>query len=402
MIFFNKNTSKNQNYNMKAKKNNEIQKKKPNPINIISLINNKFFLKPKLTTITHMTKEKSVPKTTRTQYSFNFPNKSKNVNISKPIIKKVPEHKKKHAILISGINSTKISFEKNSHTIVNSITSFNTKVNNPNNTKQNLNISKYPTHTINKTSTNFSSRPLSIGGKNMKPKGKVGKCSINSIYVKLDDIMGAKVITDPNDFLDIQGIKPKKEIKKVFTLNHKNNNKTDINCSNVDVCPQYAITEVDEVQKKNEQKKNKLSNGNIKVNLLSLIQENKKNLLLEKIKNKNVKNLINIKSKVSKTEYTLDNILNHEKNDEKEHYLEFDNFDDLYSIVKKINFDKIDPLKENIFSSSNLIYDKFSNEYNKLFNTMFSHNKLSESKLSNISNSTQDNSNKKKQLNKMS
>ena len=115
MIFFNKNTSKNQNYNMKAKKNNEIQKKKPNPINIISLINNKFFLKPKLTTITHMTKEKSVPKTTRTQYSFNFPNKTKNVNISKPIIKKVPEHKKKHAILISGINSTKISFEKNSH-----------------------------------------------------------------------------------------------------------------------------------------------------------------------------------------------------------------------------------------------------------------------------------------------
>lgn len=72
---------------------------------------------------------------------------------------------------------------------------------------------------------------------------------------------------------------------------------------------------------------------------------------------------------------------------------EFDNFDDINSIVKKLNFDKIDPKRENIFSQNNFVYKNFEEKFNEEFEA-FKHR--SHNKRVNYSASTKDNSSSKK------
>ena len=374
---------------MKTKKQVDNNKKKnQTTISIITLLNKKVLSKSKNNTIKTSLKEKSVPNTSRTNTSINTTRISTK---PKEGIKKAPTNKTKHTILFSGINSTRISFEKNSHTIMNSITSFNSKLNN--NKEQSKNRTKQKTHVINKTVTTLpTARNYSIGKK--VTKQKIGKCSINSIYVKLDDILGNAVKTEPNENPKKE-MKPKKENKKQFIFKRSKN---ETNYSNIEKYSKCAITDVNVSQ---GIKKKKSTNPNLKLNLLSLIQENKNSFLQEKKKNKNNKTFLGIKSNINKTEYTIDNVLDNEKSDIKGLFPEFDNYDDLYSIVRKLNYEKIEPKKINFFSTKNEYYETFSVEYNKKFNNLFSHGKLSESKLTNTSHSTQDNSNKKRQSNQI-
>ena len=380
---------------MKTKKQIDNNKKKnQTTISIITLLNKKVLSKPKNNTIKPSIKEKSVPNTSRTNTSINTTRISTKPRVAKQGIKKAPTNKTKHTIIFSGLNSTKISFEKNSHTIMNSITSFNSRLNN--NNEQSKNTTKQKTHVINKTVTTLpTARNYSIGKK--VTKQKIGKCSINSIYVKLDDILGNAVRTEPNENQK-KKIKQKKENKKHFIFNNPKRSKNETNYSNIDKYSKCAITDVNISQ---GMKKKKSNNTNLKLNLLSLIRENKNSFLQEKKKNKNNKTFLGIKSNINKTEYTIDNVLDNEKSGIKGLFPEFDNFDDLYSIVRKLNYEKIDPKKVNLFSQKNENYETFSVEYSKKFNSMFTHGKFSESKLTNTSHSTQENSNKKRQSNQI-
>ena len=100
------------------------------------------------------------------------------------------------------------------------------------NNEQSKNTTKQKTHVINKTVTTLpTARNYSIGKK--VTKQKIGKCSINSIYVKLDDILGNAVRTEPNENQK-KKIKPKKENKKHFIFNNPKRSKNETNYSNID------------------------------------------------------------------------------------------------------------------------------------------------------------------------
>jgi hypothetical protein len=74
--------------------------------------------------------------------------------------------------------------------------------------------------------------------------------------------------------------------------------------------------------------------------------------------------------------------------------LEFDNFDDINSIVKRLSYGKIDVKKDNIFSQDNFVYKNFEEKFNTEFDLAMNKFK-SGSKNTNKSISTQDNSSKK-------
>ena len=145
----------------------------------------------------------------------------------------------------------------------------------------------------------------------------------------------------------------------------------------------------------------------MKFSLLSLIEENKQNLLNEKATHKKVLRTFGSVSKKEphSNEYDLSFIINADNNDNNnrnyysnanEPNLELDNFDDLNSVVMKLQVDKIDINKQSIFSiDNNHLYERYVSEFHVKFNSKFSQGKHLTPKLTNTSRSTQENSNKK-------
>lgn len=141
-----------------------------------------------------------------------------------------------------------------------------------------------------------------------------------------------------------------------------------------------AITEGNEVPLISKKKN---STKTIKESIISLINET--SISKEKIPNDILK--------THEKEYTLDDILNNDFiNDDNN---ECDKIGDLYSVVNKIKFELVERKQINIWSVSNDKYDKFCNEFNDKYSSQFVHNKLSDSKITNSSHSTQQNSSKK-------
>ena len=71
---------------------------------------------------------------------------------------------------------------------------------------------------------------------------------------------------------------------------------------------------------------------------------------------------------VNNNEFDIDNVLQNKKFNEEE---EIDNFDDLYSIVRLINFDDVEK-KDNIFS---VIDNEYYLDYKKKFEKIWNKNK---------------------------
>ena len=144
-------------------------------------------------------------------------------------------------------------------------------------------------------------------------------------------------------------------------------------------------------QKKKIKKKKQnppLNKNSKKLNILSLIQENNR-----KIKDNNIRTKSNFphfpynnKSHNCKNDNeTIENIL-YQTNDKLNNSFEmFDNFDDMNTIIKRINFEDIDVKKNNIFTvenkytgknvENNYWYDKFSESFNQIFDKKFLSNK---------------------------
>ena len=112
-------------------------------------------------------------------------------------------------------------------------------------------------------------------------------------------------------------------------------------------------------------KKLPLNNKNINLNLLSLIQENNKKF------NNNSKEKNRINDSLDKKENSFENIQNILSNNidllNDKKFIEFDNFDDLNSIVKKLPFDKIEKDLISIFSvKNNLKYEMYIKNFKKV------------------------------------
>ena len=153
-------------------------------------------------------------------------------------------------------------------------------------------------------------------------------------------------------------------------------------------------------EKKNKQKQNPpLSKNTKKLNILSLIQENNR-----KSRDKNTHLKHQFHSFVQNDNYnrynrnkniyeTIDYILYPETYKIKEKTEVLDNFDDMYSIIKRINFDNIDIKNANIFtvnegdSSSkskdkNYLYKKYTESFNSFFDKKYiNHKNMSADKI---------------------
>ena len=151
------------------------------------------------------------------------------------------------------------------------------------------------------------------------------------------------------------------------------------NYSHIEPLPK-AVTEGNEVPLIS---KKKASTKTIKDSIILLIHDT--SISKDKINNDLLK--------TNQKEYTLNDILeNNFGNDDNN---ECDKVGDLYSVVKKIKFELVDPKRINIWSVYNDNYESFCNEFNDKYSSQFAHNKLSDSKITNSSHSTQQNSNKK-------
>ena len=142
-------------------------------------------------------------------------------------------------------------------------------------------------------------------------------------------------------------------------------------------------------KKKEEPKKNKIVKCPIKLNLLSLIQENTQSLHKEH-------SLLKNKSNSTYSIDNIDNVINNPFIDDTK-FLEFDNFDDMNSIIRKIPFEKVNVKQENIFSiDNNTLYDNFCTQFETKYENSLNKYKNSAKRTNvNISGSTCENSSKK-------
>ena len=158
----------------------------------------------------------------------------------------------------------------------------------------------------------------------------------------------------------------KSNISITYKINinyHKNSNNksTAITTSRTETSCEKKFVEKKDVIKK----KLPLNNKNINLNLLSLIKENNKKV------NKNSKEKKRINDSVDKKENSFENIQNVLSNNmdllNDKKFIEFDNFDDLNSIVKKIPFHDIEKDSISIFSNkNNLKYEMYIKNFNKV------------------------------------
>ena len=178
---------------MKTKKTIVYPKKKTT-ISIVALHKNINTSRQKFTINKSSYNELIQPKSTRSSFSIRNSLITSKPKLSVPLITKHSLNQTKHSILFNGLNKSKNSYE--THSTIHSITGFNSK-----NIKNSKNFLKENGHKTNRTITNLpSGKNYSLG----KVKIKSTKCSINSLYVKLDDILG-------NNINKVQKKMPKKK-----------------------------------------------------------------------------------------------------------------------------------------------------------------------------------------------
>ena len=237
---------------------------------------------------------------------------------------------------------------------------------------------------VNKKDQNENKKPLytNLYDKYFdKFKEKMQKLSLNNNY-KTDEELKIK---KPTTFKDIQ----KKEMFKKYQTqtNFFKKNKDKININNIELkktkeIPKKKITRIKfekrKVGKSVGVKRNIEKTVN-KENKLKLRNDNKKENKTENVKeikiprrSKSMAKLTDItKKNINDEKYDIDFILYGKINPPKYE----DPFDDIDSIVKFINFDKININAKNIFSvENNDRYENYSKKFDSLFNKAISNN----------------------------
>ena len=167
--------------------------------------------------------------------------------------------------------------------------------------------------------------------------------------------------------------------------NQNNLNFYRINSNNNNISDNYVSKEKNKKRKQNPPL-NKIPK---KLNILSIIQENNRKIKNNMIRRKPIISSTFNDNKIYNKLYkndcvTIENILypdNVEFNNDTEM---FDNFDDMNSIIRRINFENVSLKKSNIFTVENkyndknfgnIWYEKYSENFNNLFDKKFGNNK---------------------------
>ena len=270
-----------------------------------------------------------------------------------------------------------------------------------NNSENGENVDKFPLNSnsllenhyhINTSQNLFTDKFLYFNTIVDNKKQKDNKTKMNKISKNEKNKLKIKLIetNDQNNYHINDAINFHTKIMSSNTLdNNINRSKTNrynlnLYSSNNNIYNNYVSK-----QKNKKKKQNPPLNKNPKkLNILSLIQENNR-----KIKDNNIRTKSNFphfpynnKSHNCKNDNeTIENIL-YQTNDKLNNNFEmFDNFDDMNTIIKRINFEDIDVKKNNIFTvenkytgknvENNYWYDKFSESFNQIFDKKFLSNK---------------------------
>ena len=311
--------------------------------------------------------------------SLNFDNNRQNNNYTNIIINN--NYLYNYMPFVTVNNST---IEENSNRLKLNRNSFYDNNNYHINISQNLPMDKYLNYSsivdnkINKENKNKITRKNKIDQEKLRANlfevNSQNNKSINNEYN-----FHAKFISSNN--LDNNINKSKTNRSNLNQYYFKENNKN--NHSNI--TDNYISKEKNKKRKQNPP----LNKNTKKLNILSLIQENNRKIKTNIRGKNNISTYINSINNKSfnnnKNDYlTIDQIL-YPENDKLFSNEKFDNFDDINTIVKRINFENVDIKKNNIFTvenkytdkniENNIWYEQFSENFNNIFDKKFESSK---------------------------
>ena len=317
--------------------------------------NNTLIIKDEMISYKHM---KSI---TNNNLSKDDNNGKKNENKTLRQIRK--NMKKTIAIIVNNCYNSSVGKNKEKNYINNN---YNNNLNNNYNkktVKKNLTFSNnYLCIQVNKKELDYKKE------KSLEKNNK--KIIKNQEIEKKKKILKQFFIRKKKDFKPKENIKEIEITKQNIIMNKSNisfNNKINLinkNSNNKSTAITTSRTETssnENLEKKFEKKKDVKLNKNSKIKLTLIEEHYKKNSIIKNNDSldfnyensfENIKNVISIQS------YLLD----------EKKFSEYDNFDDLNSIVKKLPFEKIEKESLSIFSiQNNNKYHNFSKKFNKLF-----------------------------------
>jgi hypothetical protein len=293
-------------------------------------------------------------------------------------------------------------------------------INNNINVKKNILVKKNITffkHQLNKSmlkrdiSINKTINKISFDSENVNKKNNNNEKSSNNIKIKPKKMFKQYFVKKTIEMNTNLKSNLKNKLKNSatnkfnnYSLKNKNNKyKNSVNKSTT-ISTSRTNLSIEKEDKKTEEgslnNKIFINNNKKNINMFSLINDNSK-----KIKNKSNEKLKgNFSFEIE--ENSSDNIVNvlntnpELLNEEK--FIEYDDFNDLNSIIRKINYDNLQKDSESIFSiNNNLKYNLFFTKFNNDINNINKSNKISVSnKLIKINNclTTRNNTSKKKYI----
>ena len=311
--------------------------------------------------------------------SLNFDNNRQNNNYANIIINN--NYLYNYMPFVTVNNST---IEENSNRLKLNRNSFYDNNNYHINISQNLPMDKYLNYSsivdnkINKENKNKITRKNKIDQEKLRANlFEVNSQNNNSINNEYN--FHAKFISSNNLDNNINKSKTNRSNLNQYYFKENNNN----NHSNI--TDNYISKEKNKKRKQNPP----LNKNPKKLNILSLIQENNRKIKTNIRGKNNISTYINSINNKSfnnnKNDYlTIDQIL-YPENDKLFSNEKFDNFDDINTIVKRINFENVDIKKNNIFTvenkytdkniENNIWYEQFSENFNNIFDKKFESSK---------------------------
>ena len=322
----------------------------------------------------------------------------KNIKINENNQKNIDQIKRKKTYkkIKTNLNSNNISINNsniNNHITCNHLTDINDDIC----AKFDLLTIEDEINEMDEFSSSMSQKKKVVKSLKIKPNAEANRLkNFNNNKLKIKPIIfnnNQKNIVNNNKFR-INGLN-KKSNTSIACFGQKINNNNDIEKNAKEQIKEsknenIKIKKIPKIRPPNNYKNSK------KLNILSLIQENN-----QKIRKKSFPKCTPKKEE----NCNIQNVL-YDNNDDSSKKEYFDNFDGIYTIIKKINFDEVNIQSNNIFTTNPKMKNNLYDEYDQIFTKYFVNNIVNKKKIVNymsgnihtsrISGSTKENSSKGK------